>query len=310
MSNTNPVPNSGEILNQRVAKAAEAMKVTEGAVWSMLGKIGIERDDVDALSIIEADTTDFRRMLQLLGNDLVPEGVKPARLELGFAILKGPGAAKPKADDVASVLREHVAQLRPVSQYKDRELVERYGPDATTDVVDELRKRSSDRPFVVFQEGSESVDVDNSVLMLRIARQQETKSSHVLTTPEGNKAVRLYRVGEFPSFWVEESPIHPDIILVDGYCEKCGDTWKEISMFDRIIVRIAKDAGFVGSSKADVAALIERVRTEGAKHLLKIPGVKLRYDELVKEDDLPLLRRKIGASRSGAKDPLFIHRSY
>jgi hypothetical protein len=301
-ANTSP---NGEI-HQRVKKAAEVMKITEDAVWTMLGKIGIEKDDADALSILDA--TDFHWMLQQLGNDLVPAGVKPARLDLGFAALQG-GKAKPK-DDVASVLKEHVAQSRPISQYKDRELIEKYGPDAPTDVLDELRKRSNDRAFIVFGDGGESVDVDNSVQMLRIARQQETKSSHVITTADGNKAVHLYRVGEFPSFWVEESPIHPDVVLVDGYCEKCGDTWKGIAVEDRVVVRVAKDAGYVQDNKAAVATLIEKVRAEGAAYLLKIPAVKLRHDDLAEANQLPILRRRVGASKSGVKDPLFVHRSY
>jgi hypothetical protein len=301
---TNTSPN-GEI-HQRLKKAAEVMKITEDAVWTMLGKVGVEKGDADALVVLDA--TDFHRMLQLLGDDLVPDGVKPARFALGFAALNG--YAKPKGDDVASVLREHVAQSRPISQYKDRELIEKYSPEAPTDVVDELRKRSNDRAFIVFGDGGEAVDVDNSVQMLRIARQQETKSSHVITTSEGNKAVRLYRVGEFPSFWIEESPIHADVVLVDGYCEKCGDTWKGISPEDRVIVRVAKNAGYVQDNKAAVASLIEKVRAEGSKHLLKIPAVKLRHEELSEANQLPILRRRVGASKSGVKDPLFVHRSY
>jgi hypothetical protein len=121
-------------------------------------------------------------------------------------------------------------------------------------------------------------------------------------------SIRLHPVGAFPTFWVEECPIHPDVILVDGYCEKCDETFDGISESDRKIVRIYADVmGFhVFDEKYVVNTLLERVRREGTKYMLEIPVVVRRFNELSEMERLPVLKRR-PSTMGGKKDPFYIH---
>lgn len=302
---SNPTPNS--ILQERVEKAAKVMKASPDDVWKALEEIGIEKDDEDALALLEADTT--------TQEDADPKfldvGIKKARFRAGWAILKGKSQKtkdKPETSTTDSTTAELIKTLRSVKQYKDKELLEAYGPDCSSDVLDEIRRRSNDRPFLVYD--GENLDVDTSLEMLRVARRQPTNEQHVFHREGKSKVVRLLRPGQFPTLWIEESPIHPEVILVDGYCHKCDNSWSGVSMDDRVIVRIAVDVDGVDvSSKARIHELITRIRESGADFLLDVPSVKVRYDELEELNRLPILRRR--ATSGGGKDPLFVkHRTY
>lgn len=300
------MPNTGnpsDVLTQRVEAAAQAMKIAVDEAFEKLAKLGIEKDDEDALALLEAETTTSQDAQDAF------DGVPVARFRAGWAILKGKAKKTEEASGEAASLGDVLSSLKDIRRYKDAELLDAYSPDASTEIYDELNKRSHNRPFLVYD--GETLNKDLSLKMLREARSKETNPTHSFLKDGKTVTVRLLRVGEFPQLWLYQSPIHPDIILVDGYCSECDNTWEGVSMDDRVIVRVAVDADGVDvGSKAKIHELIQRVRKEGANFLLDVPAVKLRYDELKDIGRLPTLRQRPGTSASGTQDPFYQHKTY
>lgn len=300
-------------LEQRVQKAAKVMKITEDELWAGLGKMGIGKGDEDALELIEAETTteaDAQKAFCGQGPDhhvpsnwekeILPSTV---RIRAGWAILKN------RRNDEKPITYAEFAErvlVRPIAQYKDEELIGAYGEECSSDILDELNRRSSGRPFVVFDEGGK-VDAEMSIRMLRIARRQPTSPQHVVMNDGKSISLRLHPVGAFPTFWVEECPIHPNVILVDGYCEECDETFDGISEGDRKAIRIYADV--VGSAVMDrqfVHDMLKRVRKDGSGYLLELPAAFRRFNELEEIERLPVLRRR-PSTMGGKKDPFYMH---
>lgn len=286
-------------LEQRVQKAAKVMKITEDELWAGLGEMGIGKGDEDALELIEAETTTEADAQKAFCDHHVPD----VRIRAGWAILRGrQNDEKPTthAEVTASSL------MRPTTQYKDEELIGAYGEECSSDILDELNRRSSGRPFVVFDEDGK-VDAEMSLRMLRIARRQPTSPQHVVMKDGKSISLRLHPVGAFPTFWVEECPIHPNVILVDGYCEECDETFDGISEGDRKAIRIYADV--VGSAVMDrqfVHDMLKRVRKDGSGYLLELPAAFRRFNELEEIERLPVLRRR-PSTMGGKKDPFYMH---
>lgn len=310
------------ILQDRIAKAAKVMKITEDALWAKLNKLGICKEDDDALALIESETTREGDVRKVFCDDdtstLTPGAlatIPVIRFLAGWAVLRGRGETKESQDssDVAKI----VEAIKPLTQYSDKDLLQRYSPDCSSEILDELRKRSHDNPFIVFNDGfnddGETIDVENTFRLLKIARRNERVPATYLVTRDGKDVmIRLYRLGEFPMMWLEECPVHPEVILVEGYCERCQCSWEGVSATDRIIVRVAVDLKAVDvSSLGKIFELVKTIKTEkNAQSLLQIPAVNLKYKELQEEGRLPILRRRISSTANGKKDPLYVHKSY
>lgn len=303
-------------LQERVTNAAKVMKITEEELWFYLKELGIEQEDQDAVAMLEANTTregDARSIFceepKDMNNGEKPEPrfatkVKLARFLAGWAILKGKSNTEnAEKSDIVSI----VEALKPVTELRDEELLQKYNKECSTQIIDELKKRSQDRAFVIFKEDEETTDVVNSIKLLRVARRQETPSTFMAD----GRPVRPYRIGDFPMTFLYECPIHPDVILIEDYCDKCKQSWAGISHEDRVIIRVAHDCKAIDvSCAADIHELIIRVKAGGTKHILEIPMVNMYYKELTDENRLPMLRRKVSSSITGKKDPLFVHKSY
>jgi hypothetical protein len=290
-------------LEQRVQKAAKVMKITEDELWAGLGEMGIGKGDEDALELIEAETTTEADAQKAFCGQGPDHHVPAVRIRAGWAILRDR-----QNDEKPTVHAEITASsfVRPITQYKDEELIGAYGEECSSDILDELNRRSSGRPFVVFDEGGK-VDAEMSIRMLRIARRQPTSPQHVVMKDGKSVSLRLHPVGAFPTFWVEECPIHPDVILVDGYCEECDETFDGISEGNRKAIRIYADV--VGSAVMDrqfVHDMLERVRKDGSGYLLELPAAFRRFNELEEIERLPVLRRR-PSSAGGKKDPFYMH---
>lgn len=303
-----------DVLSQRVQNAAKVMKIAEEYVWAGLAELGIEEDD---LSLLEAETTregDARRVFveHAIGiTDKPSVKVKPARFVAGWAVLKGKADRQEKKEgqsDVAAL----VGHLRPIHTFKDRELLAQYGPEASSEVIDELLKRSRGRPFVIYMPDGETVDVDNTLLMLRTARRHETKQYHGVIRDGGSMVeVRVYRADEFPKTWFEECPVHTGVMLTFGYCDKCENTWEGIEDAVRVVARVARDMNAIKyGSLADINDLLVRLREDGGKHLMAIPAVRRRHEELGTDNDLPKLKKRQSTTKNGMQDPLFQHKIY
>lgn len=301
---------SANKLSERISSAARVMGVKDDVVRKSLEEIGIclvEPDtDGDGLALLEAETT--------MEKDAEPfflsMGVKISRFKAGWAILKGRGAKITETRD-SDTISDLVKSFKPLSQYSDKELLSQYGPDCSSEIVDQLKKRSYDRPFVIYLEDGLTMDEVNTLEMLRLSRRQETKTTHVVNKKlengsYTNRPVRVYQAGEFPCLWLEESPIHSNVILVDGYCDKCQISWKKVKDKDRVIVRVAAMVNALSMHLSAIHDLATRIIAEdSAEFILNIPAVKMLYQELEENGRLPVLRKRPSTSSSGVKDPFF-----
>jgi len=307
--------NSSNLVNlkERAERAAKVMHIPIETLWMYLSHIGIEQDHEDGLALLEADTTqegDARRIM-------VEEGrVGIARFKAGWAVLKGKTENAKTTDTGSQIL----SLLKTAEHMSDKELIEQYGPDCTSNIVEELKRRSNDRSFIIFLD-NEKVDVDNSLKLLRTARRQEIPSTYSIQTPNGNTVVKTYRVGEFPMLFLEECPFHKDTLLVNGYCEECRCNWENISYDSRVMIRVALDTGHIkidNMSYHNLGNLImsfgSSTSASGGVHLgtSMYPFCRADYrqefDDLKQENRLPVLRRKL--SNDTKSDVYVQRRSY
>lgn len=298
---------SNPTLSTRVDQSAKIMKVDPKVVWEKLAILGIDNDD-ESLTLLDSEMTqegDARRVFVETA-PIIPI----VRFKAGWAIMKGKADAKPTSLTAAdynangSDLKQILDAMKTPAQMSDGELLKQYSPTASSNIIDELKQRSNDRAFIVFDEakGNDTVDVETSLKLLRIARRQETPATYKV----GAKLCRVHRLGEFPMVFVEECPIHPDVLLVEDYCEKCLESFEGISYDDRVLIRVAKNINAIDvSNLAKIHELLENVKSNGSEYLLSIPVVQLTYSELKAEGRLPNLRRKFSASRNGKADPFF-----
>jgi hypothetical protein len=308
----NPASDSASVseFEDRIEKAAAAMKVGVEFVRDQLAEMGIEGDDAIELLEDEATTADLAESTFMNVED---EKSRPKIIPFrrGWRILKGssgeksaPAAPESSRDD------KLVELLRPVEQWSDVEVVEKYGPDCEARVTEEMERRTKGKRCVVFNADG-SVDVEQTVTLIRLFRKEKSKKDRETFKVPGGSVVRLYAVGEFPLVFVEECPLHGTLTLLDGYCEECQDSWKGISDDDRVIVRVAVEVDpDLASGPMAIAKLIKRIRDEeSAKFLLDVGQIGLHYQDLKEEGRLPILRRKMSTTKNG--DPFYSrHQSF
>ena len=137
--------------------------------------------------------------------------------------------------------------------------------------------------------------------LLRKARVQETPATFFVR----EDLKQVLRVGEYPLEVFYECPIHPQTLLVDGYCDECSKKWS-IEEYDRnVLLRLVVDSDEV----SDIRPYKNMAFNELAK---EFPKVFIQYKELKTEGKLPSLKRKLSRSKSG--DPFRVvsanHRTY
>lgn len=296
-----------DVFQQKVEKAAQVMKITPVELMRHLADLGIE-PDADGLALLEASTTQESDAKRVMVEGKEPQ-VKIARFKAGWAILKGSSEKADKASETSDLIKA----LRPTDQYSDKELIEQYNAECSSKIVDELRKRSNGRPFIIFMNNGH-LNIGATAELLRLARRQETPATYIIGEQNNGgvvekQIVKVCQLGEFPMTYVEECPLH-GIILAGSYCEKCGNTWDGIKEEDRVIVKVANNGGneLVNRGVVAINELIEKVRKEGAQFLLSTPSIRAKYDELKIDDKLPKLRRRMSQSK-GVADP-FHHRVF
>jgi hypothetical protein len=315
MSDTTTTSSVGE-LERRVKQAAKVMGIAGEMLWTFLGGLGIEKNE-DGLALLESDAAKEgdARSLMVDGNgwgamaneyhDATSEEmsklerVKVVRFNAGWSILKGRGqSASVKEGNGVDKL---VEALRPISQYSDEELIAKYGPDADESVLDELRRRSHDRAFVVFS--GDMVEAATTLKLLRIARRGETPKTH----PFGNGIARVWPVGAFPMLWIEECPIHSNAILADGYCDECAASWSKVPHVTRVALRIGIDERLIQPALSMAGAVAVGNFEASMDSYSRLPRVALRFEELKDEQRLPVLRRRMSQGSRGS-DPFYVRK--
>jgi len=291
-----------------IQQAAKMMKVEEALLTQILSNVGIHSEDEDVLTILRfldfAETKDA----------LTKAGVKSARLQAGWHILMGiPLEPKPQEGTLGSGtngLVELIKSQRPASQWKTEELLAAYNEDCPEDVISELSRRAKDEPVIVFQEDGK-VNAEASLALLKQVRSGgKIPDMYISKNADGSQCVtKTCRVNEWPMKTIDECPLHGDVVLAGGFCEKCQANWQGTSNVNRQIVRVASDVGVAPENPMAIISLIEEIEKGGANPLLKVPSVKLAWEERSKDGDLPKLTRRLSKDKKNA-DPFFYHKKY
>ncbi len=304
MTNTPSVSSdSRKQFNDLVQSAAEAMKIDVRTCLECLKEMGVEPDDSDALELLRSeDVTDADGEKFFVSSG----SVKIARFRKGWRILRG--AQKQLLVEQAPTkdgLAQLAATLRPVSQYKDKELIEQYGEDCSSEILAELEKRSKGKKFVVFNKDG-NVNVDATLTLLRQARKGSVTSTWLVD----GTLKDVHPLGLFPKSKIEICPLFPEIVLIDGYSDRLKDTWKGIPMDVRIAVRVARDIGFIDiNSKAHLARFMSDLRSvlNPKEWILSIsPEIRKKYEELQEMNRLPILTKRPSLAKNGTADPFYV----
>ena len=303
-------------LQSRVNEAAKILQVKDLDEKSLKEKInksleiiGVDDSDI-GIKILEAETTTFEdfenafydgadvkksKVVVLMSRNVIPV----PRLKAAWEVLKGNDPFEKKSWDIKENDDKNslYATLRPIGQWPDNELLEQYNDHCSADVEDQLKKRSNGRPCIVFNEDG-SVNVEDSLYMLRKARQHEMPDKFKIR----EELKLLYRIGEFPKTVFFECPVHRNTLLIDGYCDECGQTWDvndhKKNAFIRILMQEETDIDF---------RLYRKMKFDELKE--EFPNIFIIYSDLNDEGNLPSLKKKSSRNVDGSC-PFRAHKTY
>lgn len=301
---------SDTTLNSRVKEAAVILKSylrldienCEAVITNVLNGIGIDDTEIGLKILNSAATThaDFNQSFKALGHNL-PE----ARVITAMMMLKGQNpfeekeASMPHSD--LSII-DAIKTMKPIGQWSDTELLEKYGKHGPMQVEEELSKRSKGRPCIIFNK-DETINIQQSLPLLRQARHLNTPESYII----GDEMYQVYCIGEYPMNVLYECPIHHDVLLVNEYCEECGLKWSDFEkqkdkyVFLRLIAQYNKSI--------DPIALRTYLLQSFSELAKLFPKILLKFNALKEEEKLPTLKRRVSKSQQG--DPFrIIHKEY
>lgn len=296
-------------LKERIKKASEVLSVKDftekeiaKSLTEILDKIGVDDSEI-GIQVLEAETTEF----ELFENEFSKSKIKTdnlivqakdkipiARLKVAWEILKGRDPFKKK--DEALPNKDLYAMLKPIGQWGDNELLEKYVKNGSSEIEDQLGKRSKGRNCIVFNE-DRTVNEEDSLYMLRKARQQEMPRTFQL---RGN-IVELFPVGAFPENIFHECPVHSNKLLIDGYCDECGKTWNVNDYNKNVFIRL-----LTKHEDVDIR-LYRKLDFEELKN--EFPKIFIIYRDLDDERKLPSMKKKSSTNVDGS-DPFRVHKTY
>jgi rubrerythrin len=302
---------------QEGANALDIAQYCQEIIWTRLAQMGVYKDDTSHDILMAATTKEgtARRHFCENGEPQIPE----VRFAAIWAILKS-GNEEEKSDDLidyaalqkgmndmGTAVAEHLKANRPIGQWSDEELLRQYDPNCQPAIVDELRKRSKDRPFVIFSNEQEGiVDVAASSRMLKEARKRQTPTIYKMA----DALKTLYKAGEFPSIVYYECPLHPDVLLLEGFCDQCGHTWEAVPDEARQFARLVMEDGDAPSRGPSLRQFINDARQGVDTVAQDYPQTKVRFDNLKAEDKLPSLKRRTATAESTVADPFHAHKRF
>ena len=309
-------------LVEKVKKAAEVishiksvykdrtLEDVESLVWEKLATLGIEKDNEASHSLI-ADGFCKEGDARAVFCEGEPPTIPVPWFRKIWAILSD---GKPTSTEISGTFTgkedlKEIAQImvgqRPASQWNDKDIIEAYNIDCSSEVLEEFKKRADGKTVVAFEDrNSGKVNVEITLAMLRTSRRRTVIPivySHL------SQAYRLFTVGDFPSEIYEESPLSPGTLLFKDYCEDCYMDFSGVSKEARQFLRIAYNEG-VTPKKSDrmaILGLISAAKT-GIQELKRLfPEIGIIYDELESTDNLPSLKNNNATNRESVKSDPF-----
>jgi len=282
----------------------DSKKSAEETIALVLNYMGITNDDF-GLKILEASSTVFDDFQKSDWTGVV--AIPIPRLKIAWSILKGQDPFKMPEQNTEtfssnSDITAVVKQLKPIGQWSDAELVEQYGKNCPMQVEDELSKRSKDRPCMIFNEDNASINKEISLILLREARHCPTPSTYLVD----KKLYQVYKIGEFPMNVMYECPIHSNVLLVNGYCEDCGQKWStdDSELHKNVFLRMISE-----TTRIEPITLKMYMQQSFEDLIGMFPKILLKFNALKEEGKLPTLKRRISKAREG--DPFrVVHKEY
>ena len=289
-------------------------------IWARLASLGIYQDDDSYGLLLSDDCSEGEARRQFCENG--EPNVPVVRFKRVWSILRrgreadvaqdtpvdGNTVSESQKEGLKELGQQIAGALKPIGQWSDQELLDAYTFECENGVIEELDRRANGNAFVIFESEAEGlVDVDASLRMLREARRGRTLP---VTYKMADILKKLYRAGEFPGYVMHECPFHPSVVLLAGYCDKCGHTWEavpyEIMQFARIVLNQG-DAPDKGPGIRQFISSAMRSTTEEALASLNEDYSKaaLAFSEAKQDDTLPNLKRRISTTEdnSGGSDP-------
>ena len=268
--------------NGRLQAFAKTTGITIEKVKEVLSSLGVDGTTEQSLTIIDSD--EFLPINDLF-EAFVDSGLtKKALLRAAMPHLRGKTyLGKTEDFSVSNLLKDIVESSRPLTSLTDEQLLDKYD-SYDTEVLRILRERTHGRNCIVFNQDG-TVNKTVSLELVKIAKKQQTPSSY----PVNGKLVIVRRAGHIPSSPLEESPFFSGEALVNGYCEKSGTIWNEISQENRIFVRVL--TAEIHCSKFDYKRIWKDAKSMTLDQLKEeYPEAALQYEEMQANDTLPKLK--------------------
>lgn len=266
---------------------------------SILESMGIDNTDVGLETLGAASLDDFEKAFERLNLD-----IPLPRLKLCWSVFKDSNKEKQETSTSTGNLNVStlIETLRPIGQWSDLELLEKYGKNCPLEIEEELKKRCKGRNCIVFFEDG-TIDVENSLYVFRKARYQETPSTFMFQ----NQLKQVFKIGEYPLDILFECPVHKNVLLIDGYCEECCVTWDTKNTERLAFIRLIKESittdHLLGGQVLNVSMNMDELKKV-------FPKVYLKFIQLKDEDKLPSLKRRISRVREGDPFRVSAHRTF
>lgn len=308
-------------LSARVVKVSEVLGVSQDSILKALDDEGIS-NDAPGLIVLDSITTTVDDLVSILGK---LSTFPPLKLKAAAALLKDKDSPRvpdpvkeqgvpPKGALEVQSLADALKSIRPIQQWNDRELLEKYAQDRDSEVEQELHKRSQGRNFVILVKGKnapgkEDIDIENSIELLKMARKRVTPS--ILPTGNEGAVSPVYPILSLNLHdrMVELCPFCGET-LYKGFCEKCTTRFsgENIGFGDDIkayIHLIAQSGPFDVKSFSDRKAVMASA-SKGLDDLrITWPSISQKFDELKMTGNLPKLRF-ISSRPTSVQDPFFM----
>lgn len=309
-------------LSARVVKVSEILGIPEEKILKALDDEGIS-NDAGGILVLDSPTTTIDDLVCILDN--CAQNVKPLKLKAAAALLKDKDSSRvpdpvkeqevsPKGAFEMQSVADALKSIRPIQQWNDQELLEKFTQDRDPEIEQELHKRSSGRNFIVLkgnnEPGKEDIDIENSLSLLKVARKRVTPS--ILPVGDTGAVYPVYPILSLNLHdrMVELCPFCGET-LYKGYCEKCNTRFSgentgigdDTKAYIHLIARSGKfDANSFSDRKAVMASA-----SKGLDDLrITWPSISQKFDELKMTGDLPKLRF-ISSRPTSVQDPFFMN---
>lgn len=301
--------------SDRIFKSTELLSVEVESLTQDLKKSGIE-DNSTGLLLLDAETTTIDDLVGILESGCA-NGIPKLKLKAAAAILKGeqlektapPSKQKMPVIDASSQFQtfaEIVKANRPIEQWGDRELIEKYAQDKEGSIEQELHRRVKGQNFVVlkpgkYEPGKEEIDIDLTMELLKSSRKRTNPSM----IPTDGKVLPVYKITELnPQDRIVELCPFCGETLYRGYCDQCELNFSPIGDDERAYINLVSESPkFNKNSFSDRKAVYVSAQ-KGLEDLKQTwPSFFKKFEELKVTNNLPKLR--VIMNRPSVADPFF-----